>query len=133
MQFCCPLVDTINFHTNYLNLKIYLFFFLEEAFLPLFEMPRSFLVKRGGLHLLRHAAGSPASSQTERSQLEEKSWGGSLRCSTDEKSIRAPPASSISEGDALLQTLPHKGENQKLFRPSPQRFFFLFCLCFLRV
>ncbi|XP_024145575.2 zinc finger protein Gfi-1 isoform X2 [Oryzias melastigma] len=71
-------------------------------------MPRSFLVKRGGLHLLRHAAGSPASSQTERSQLEEKSWGGSLRCSTDEKSIRAPPASSISEGDALLQTLPHK-------------------------
>ncbi|RVE76547.1 hypothetical protein OJAV_G00010970 [Oryzias javanicus] len=76
----------------------------EEAFQSSFEMPRSFLVKRGGLDLLRHAAGSPASAQTECIQ----SWGGTLRCSTDEKPIRAPPSSSISEGDALLQTLPLK-------------------------
>uniref|UniRef100_A0A8C7X6J8 C2H2-type domain-containing protein n=1 Tax=Oryzias sinensis TaxID=183150 RepID=A0A8C7X6J8_9TELE len=74
-------------------------------------MPRSFLVKRGSLHLLRHVARSPspASTQDECSQL-DKNWAGAAE-PPDEKSSSAPlggPSASSICGNSLLQTFPHK-------------------------
>lgn len=82
-------------------------------------MPRSFLVKRGSLHLLRHVARSPspASTQDECSQL-DKNWAGAAE-PPDEKPSSAPlggePSASSISGNSLPQTFPHKGEGRNPF------------------
>ncbi|XP_037830514.1 zinc finger protein Gfi-1b [Kryptolebias marmoratus] len=64
-------------------------------------MPRSFLVKRGGLHHLRPSARSPSprSTPVEFIQLEQKmeSWGGSLQYSTAERPDIKPASVVLSQ------------------------------------
>ncbi|XP_013860456.1 zinc finger protein Gfi-1b [Austrofundulus limnaeus] len=64
-------------------------------------MPRSFLVKRGGLHYLRPSARSPSPGATpvEFIQLEQKveSWGGSLQYSAAETPVIKPASIPLSQ------------------------------------
>ncbi|KAG7242373.1 hypothetical protein INR49_023502 [Caranx melampygus] len=94
-------------------------------------MPRSFLVKRGGLHHPRPTAGgpSPGSTPVTLSQLKNTMgpWDTSLECSTAEAPYinsvsitlfqQDPPATSPSNGSGNLQPLSPRSYDYRHAKP----------------